>query len=76
MSVAEPAISAPAWRKARRSVYNGDCVEVAAMRSKVLVRDSKNPGGAALGYSTGAWQSFLSSAKHGRFDALNLFIAR
>jgi len=56
------------WRKARRSIGNGDCVEVAPASSGVFVRDSKNPGAAILGYPATAWRSFLLSAQQGRFD--------
>lgn len=60
------------WRKARRSMGNGDCVEVAPVDNKLLVRDSKDPSGATLGYPAGSWRSFLSSAKQGDFDVLKL----
>jgi len=60
------------WRKARRSMGAGDCVEVAPTGSKVLVRDSKNLGSVMLGYSAGAWRSFLNDAKQGHFDVLKL----
>jgi len=72
MSLAESGIRAPVWRKARRSISNGDCVEVASAQPKILVRDSKNPDGVTLGYSAGSWSAFLSSAKRGGFDALSL----
>lgn len=60
------------WRKARRSIGAGDCVEVAPASSKILVRDSKDPDGAALGYPAAAWRSFLGDAKQGYFDAARL----
>ena len=60
------------WRKARRSMGNGDCVEVASASVGVFVRDSKNPSAASLGYPAIAWRSFLLSAKQGNFDALRL----
>jgi hypothetical protein len=60
------------WRKSRRSVGNGACVEVAPVNESIYIRDSKNPGGIILGYSEAAWQSFLSSAKKGDFDGLSL----
>lgn len=72
MSLTEPGIRASVWRKARRSISNGDCVEVAAASHKILVRDSKNPNGAMLGYPAGSWRSFLSSAKRGDFDVPSL----
>jgi Domain of unknown function (DUF397) len=52
-----------AWRKARRSVNNGACVEVASLKGNVLVRDSKIPDGSVIGFSAYAWRSFLSVTK-------------
>jgi len=60
------------WRKARRSIGAGDCVEVAPANREILVRDSKDPDGVALGYPAGAWRSFLGHAKQGYFDAAKL----
>ena len=60
------------WRKARRSMGNGECVEVAPTGGKVLVRDSKAAHSTVLSYSTGTWESFVSGAKHGDFDVLKL----
>lgn len=63
---------AVAWRKSRRSVHNGACVEVAqaASADAVLVRDSVDPAGPRVRYSPRAWQSFLADAKSGNPDAL------
>lgn len=57
------------WRKARSSVGNGACVEVASYQDMVAVRDSKNPHGAVLTYSAAEWGAFLDGAKKGRFDS-------
>jgi hypothetical protein len=38
------------WRKAKRSVGNGACVEVASVNGRIAVRDSVNPGGVLLQY--------------------------
>jgi Domain of unknown function (DUF397) len=54
-----------AWRKAVRSMNAGDCVEVAPANGKIVVRDSKNPGGPALEYSVSAWRGFLGAARRG-----------
>ena len=57
-----------AWRKSARSVANGACVEVAPGTGTIVVRDSVNPAGAMIGYSTRTWQAFLADAKTGTFD--------
>ena len=31
------------WRRSRRSVDNGNCVEVAIIENRVAIRDSKRP---------------------------------
>jgi len=58
------------WRKALRSVNNGECVELAKFGSMVAVRDSKDPGGAVLMYTRAEWSAFLEGAKNGEFDDL------
>jgi hypothetical protein len=55
------------WRKPRRSIGNGACVEAGASRDGILVRDSKDTSGAQLWYSTQAWQAFVTRAKDGQF---------
>lgn len=59
-----------AWRKAKRSVGNGACVEVAPSGTGFAVRDSKDPSGPVITYSGQAWLSFVNAAKNGRFDTL------
>jgi hypothetical protein len=59
------------WRKSRRSVSNGACVEVAPARGKVAVRDSKNPDGPVLLYTSAEWRRFLDGAKRDEFDVLH-----
>lgn len=40
----------------------GDCVEVAAAKVTVHVRDSKNPGGPSLTFTPEAWAAFVAYA--------------
>ena len=61
----------PQWRKAMRSIANGDCVEIAPVSGTIAVRDSKDPAGPVLRYSTGAWKAFLSEAGQGDFDQVH-----
>jgi hypothetical protein len=57
--------SALSWRKSSYSGGSGgQCVEVAAS-GLVLVRDSKNPDGGRLGFSTQAWREFAARIKSG-----------
>ena len=55
-----------AWRKSTAS-DSGGCIEVAAGRGLVLIRDSKDRGGAILGVSPVAWSCFLAGV-HNRDD--------
>ena len=56
------------WRKARRSMSNGACVEVASLTAGTAVRDSKDPAGPVLYYAAAVWSSFVGAARSGSFD--------
>ena len=60
------------WRKAQRSINNGNCVEIGTASGAVLVRDSKDRHGAVLHYSNDSWLQFIHEARMGRFDRLRL----
>jgi hypothetical protein len=55
------------WVKSSYSGNNGNCVEVAALHDHVATRDSKNPAGPALLFTTEAWNAFLTSVTTGEF---------
>ncbi len=57
------------WRKAKRSLNHGACVEVANGHKAVAMRDSKDREGPEVRYSASAWRSFIDAAKLGGFDA-------
>lgn len=53
------------WRKARRSLNNGACVEVASRTGIVAIRDSQDLSGLTVLYGAGAWRSFVVATKNG-----------
>jgi hypothetical protein len=56
------------WRKSTRSGGQGNCVEVATTPAAIGVRDSKDPSGPVLVFTTSEWQSFVDGVKTGDFD--------
>jgi hypothetical protein len=59
------------WRKARRSVGDGACIELApAAAGMIAMRDSKDPDGPVLMYTRAELHAFLDGAKNGEFDDL------
>ncbi|WP_435174581.1 DUF397 domain-containing protein [Actinacidiphila sp. bgisy145] len=64
----------PRWLKSSYSENGGQCVEVAAnlvaSRGVVPVRDSKDPSGPVLDFSTDAFASFVAGVKSGEFGTV------
>ena len=59
------------WRKSRASNPRGDCVELAQLGSgAVAMRNSRDPHGPAIVYTTAEIAAFLAGAKAGEFDDL------
>jgi Domain of unknown function (DUF397) len=56
------------WRKSSYSSAEGNCVEVADLRTTVGVRDSKNRDGGVLRFDRDAWAGFVADTKSGRYD--------
>ena len=56
------------WRKSTYSADTANCVEVAEVPNGIAVRDSKDPGGPILSYTTESWRSFIAAVRHGLFD--------
>jgi Domain of unknown function (DUF397). len=53
------------WRKSARSAQ-GNCVEVARLAGgRVAVRDSKNPLGSVLVFTSAEWGAFVDGVKSG-----------
>jgi hypothetical protein len=60
---------APAWRKSTYSNDQGACVEVADLTAGGrAVRDSKDPAGPALSFTSAAWSAFTIGIRSGEFD--------
>jgi Domain of unknown function (DUF397) len=57
------------WIKSSFSTYNGNCVEVAGLTSETIrVRDSKNPRGGMLNFTSAEWDAFIGGVRNGEFD--------
>lgn len=69
MSITKDSAESPGWRKAQRSMANGNCVEVSGIGGGIAVRDSNDPEGFVLAYPAASWRAFTLDARQGRFDA-------
>jgi hypothetical protein len=59
----------PAWRKSSHSNPSGDCVEFAELVSrKIVVRNSRYPGGPALIFTRAEMATFIQAVEQGEFD--------
>ena len=57
-------LSRATWRKSTYSNNGGACIEVAGgMPNAVAVRDSKDPDGPKLAFTSEAWRAFADRAK-------------
>jgi hypothetical protein len=68
MSMSNLEMSDLQWRKARRSVNNGACVEVAPVSRQMFIRDSTDRSGPVMRYSHRSWGILVEDIKMGRFD--------
>ncbi|QKW20708.1 DUF397 domain-containing protein [Kitasatospora sp. NA04385] len=63
-------LSGAHWVKSSHSTDGGNCVEWAptARPGTVPVRDSKDPEGPVLLFTTGSFAAFVTALKSGRFE--------
>ncbi|MGC0421855.1 DUF397 domain-containing protein [Embleya sp. AB8] len=53
------------WRKSKHSGTGGDCVEVAALASTLIARDSKAPAAQVLTFPPDVWGTFTTRIRTG-----------
>jgi hypothetical protein len=69
-------LSRATWRKSSYSNGSGgSCVEIAeltdpASKHQIAVRDSKNPNGPILAFTSREWRAFTADIKAGEFKLL------
>ena len=57
------------WVNSSPSFSSGNCVEVASMPDgEIGVRNSKDPGGPVLRFTSDEWQAFVGGVRNGGFD--------
>ncbi|WP_280402704.1 DUF397 domain-containing protein [Nocardia carnea] len=62
-------LSRARWFKSSHSSGDNACVEVAHLGGGMVgVRDSKNPSGPALVFTSGQWDAFLACAAEDEFE--------
>jgi hypothetical protein len=61
------------WIKARPLEDGQPCVEMRRHAGAIEVRDSKDPDGPVLRYTSAEWAAWLDGAKKGEFDHLAAF---
>ncbi|MEU8899471.1 DUF397 domain-containing protein [Nocardia sp. NPDC048505] len=65
-------LSGERWFKASYSGDKADCVEVAFLDAGAVgVRDSKNPSGDRLVFTTAEWAAFTAGVAAGRFGGVD-----
>ncbi len=57
------------WRRPGRCATESACVEVAFTGDRVLVRNSREPGGPVAPSSRAEWAEFVPAVKDDEFDA-------
>jgi hypothetical protein len=59
------------WVSSSFSYAHGNCVEIARLpEGNIGVRDSKNPDGPVLIFTSDEWAAFLGGVRNREFDSL------
>jgi hypothetical protein len=56
----------PQWQSP--ACGGGNCVQVAEVAGRFLIRDSKNPDAVPLSFSAEEWNAFVTAVKDDRFQ--------
>ncbi|HYT09831.1 MAG TPA: DUF397 domain-containing protein [Mycobacteriales bacterium] len=56
------------FRKSSFSAPDAGCVEVGVSSGRILVRDTKDRGGAVLAFTEYEWNAFVRGVQAGEFD--------
>ncbi|MGH3568499.1 MAG: DUF397 domain-containing protein [Pseudonocardia sp.] len=59
------------WRKSSYSTGTGNCVEVAPVADRVVIRHSKHPAAGTITFPHHAWAAFVRDAPHGGLTSTN-----
>jgi hypothetical protein len=51
------------WRKSSASADSATCVEIASTGPSLLVRDSSQPSGVLLAFTSAQWSTFLNRVR-------------
>jgi len=70
MASAEARENNLSWRKSQRSATNGECIEVAPLDGRIIIRDSKSPDGPFLQCAGIDWRRFVERTKESGFGPL------
>lgn len=63
-------LSGASFKKSSLSMGNGNCVEVAQVSGRYVMRDSKDQAGPTLQFAPDEWNAFIGGVLKGDFDGV------